>query len=82
MFEILGRAGEVPAERLRLRDRFAAALAAYRAQAWDEARAGFEACQAIAPDDPPSRTFLARVAHFAETPPGPDWDGVWSLTAK
>ncbi len=82
VFEILGRAGEVPAERLRLRDRFAAALAAYRAQAWDEARAGFEACQAIAPDDPPSRTFLARVAHFAETPPGPDWDGVWSLTAK
>ncbi len=82
VFEILGRAGEVPAERLRLRDRFAAALAAYRAQAWDEARAGFEACQAIAPDDPPSRTFLARVAHFVETPPGPDWDGVWSLTAK
>ncbi len=82
VFEILGRAGEVPAERLRLRDRFAAALAAYRAQAWDEARAGFEACRAIAPDDPPSRTFLARVAHFAETPPGPDWDGVWSLTAK
>src|SRR5579883_461004 len=82
VFEILGRAGEVPAERLRLRDRFAAALAAYRAQAWDEARAGFEACRAIAPDDPPSRTFLARVAHFAEIPPGPDWDGVWSLTAK
>ena len=82
VFEILGRAGEVPAERLRLRDRFAAALAAYRAQAWDEARAGFEACRAIAPDDPPSRTFLARVAHFAETPPGPDRDGVWSLTAK
>jgi adenylate cyclase len=82
VFEILGRSGEVGADKLRLRDAFAGALAAYRAQAWDEARAGFEECQRIVPDDPPSRAFLARVAHFAETPPPADWDGVWTLTAK
>jgi hypothetical protein len=36
----------------------------------------------IIPDDPPSKIFLARIAHFRDQPPAGDWSGVWSLTSK
>jgi len=82
IFELLGRKGDVSAERLQLRDAFAEALAAYRLQAWDEAQQGFEACLALVPDDPPSKTFLDRVVHFRDMPPPAGWNGVWSLHTK
>jgi len=82
VFELLGRKGAVPAETLALRDTYVAALAAYRRQAWDEARAGFEDCLAILPGDDPSNLFLARIARLHTMPPDPDWNGVWSLAEK
>ena len=82
IFELLGRKGEVAAERLALRDAYVEALAAYRRKAWDEARAGFESCLAIAPGDVPSEVFLKRIARFCAAAPGPEWDGVWSLAEK
>jgi hypothetical protein len=30
----------------------------------------------------PSRVFRYRSAHFAASPPGEDWDGVWVLKEK
>ena len=82
VFEALGRRGELDPATTLLRDRFAAGLAAYRRQAWAEARAEFEGCLTVTPGDGPSRALLARVAHLAEHPPGPDWNGVWALTEK
>ena len=82
VFEALGRRGELDPATTLLRDRFAAGLAAYRRQAWAEARAEFEGCLGVAPGDGPSRALLARVAHLAEHPPGPDWNGVWTLIEK
>jgi class 3 adenylate cyclase len=82
IFELLGRKGEVAAERLALRDAYVEALGAYRRQAWDKARAGFESCLAIAPGDRPSKVFLKRIAQFCAAAPNADWDGVWSLVEK
>ena len=82
IFELLGRRGQVSAKRLELRDAFEAALTAYRARAWDEAETGFRNCLAIAPDDPPSKLFLTRIAHFREQPPPKEWSGVWALESK
>jgi len=82
VFELLGRKGEVAGERLRLRDAFGEALDAHRRQAWDEARAGFENCLKIAPDDGPSKVFLDRIVEFHAAAPGPSWNGVWTLTEK
>jgi class 3 adenylate cyclase len=82
IFELLGRKDQVGADRLELRDTFVRALSAYRAQQWDVAESGFRQCLSIVPDDPPSKTFLARVAHFRDEPPGDDWNGVWALTSK
>jgi adenylate cyclase len=65
-----------------LRDAFEMALVAYRAQAWEEAEAGFAKCLAIDPDDPPSKVFLSRIAHFREHPPANDWTGAWALESK
>ena len=53
-----------------------------RAQAWEEAEAGFRKCLEIEPEDGPSGVFLARVAHFREHPPAPGWNGVWALETK
>jgi adenylate cyclase len=82
IFELLGRKGEVSADRLELRDTFAAALAAYRRQAWDEAASGFRACLAIEANDQPSKIFLGRIAEFRQQPPAENWAGVWAMTAK
>jgi adenylate cyclase len=82
IYEVLGRKGEVDATRLALRGRFAAGLAAYRRQAWPEAEAAFTAALELAPDDGPSRVFLARLAELRANPPAADWNGVWALTSK
>ncbi len=82
IFEVLGRKGEVDAARQALRARYGAGLAAYRAQAWSEAQAEFEACLELVPDDGPTHVFLERVAHLRAHPPGADWNGIWSMTQK
>ena len=82
IFELLGRKGAVASERLALRDAYVEALDAYRREAWEEARIGFEACLAIHPCDPPSKVFLGRIALFRATSPGTSWKGVWSLLEK
>ena len=61
---------------------FERALAAYRAQAFDVAEAGFRKCLEIDPDDGASSLFLERLGALREHPPGPDWDGVWAMTSK
>jgi class 3 adenylate cyclase len=82
IFELLGRSGEVGHARLALRDAYVEALDAYRREAWEKARAGFESCLAIDPCDPPSKIFLDRIAQFRVTAPCIDWNGVWSLVEK
>jgi adenylate cyclase len=61
---------------------FEQALAHYRAQAFEAAEAGFRQCLEIAPEDGASLLFLERLGALRELPPGPDWDGVWSMTSK
>jgi class 3 adenylate cyclase len=82
VFDLLGRKGEVAGERLQLRDAFGQALAAYRRQEWDAARAGFERCLAIDAGDHPSRLFLARIDDFRTTAPAAGWNGVWAMAEK
>jgi adenylate cyclase len=63
-------------------EEFAAGLARYRARDWGAATTHFRSTLNIRPDDPPSRLFLRRCADYAETPPPPQWDGVWNLGEK
>ncbi len=62
-------------------------LSSYRQQRWGEAiealdrigplaeRVGFEVTEYLA-------IYKARIAEFAENPPGPDWDGVYTAASK
>ena len=81
-FEVLGLRGEIPEATLKLCDRFAAALAAYRSQEWDRAEAALRDCLELSPNDGPSRVFIERIQQLRLQPPGEDWNGVWRLKAK
>lgn len=62
-------------------------LAAYRGQDWDRASVLLDQLEAAADPLPFSLTtyialYRARLAEMAETPPGTDWDGVFTATSK
>lgn len=78
IFELLAPRGGLSPKHAVRRDRFEAALTAYRTRDWPAAREGFEACT----DDPAAAVFLARLDQLAVDPPAEDWDGVWRANAK
>ena len=82
VFELLGRNDELTPKQDLLRTRYADALAAYRAQRWDQARAAFHAVLETVPTDGPSLALLSRIDHLQGHPPGADWDGSWRLENK
>jgi adenylate cyclase len=65
-------------------ERHAAMIAAYRAQAWDEAEAVAADCRARAAGalDGLYDLYAERIADFRASPPGPHWDGVYVATSK
>ena len=82
VFAMLGRRGQVPAEKLELARRYAAALAHYRNRAWAEAEAGLRDCLALAPEDGPCRTLLGRIPDLAARGLTAGWNGAWQLAEK
>lgn len=81
IFQPLGLQDQVDAATLAAAQRFASALAAYRAQRWDEAEALLNALQS----ETPSKLYalyIERLTHLRANPPGADWDGVWIYEAK
>jgi len=85
--EIMGYQGELPAQLAEMRDIYQAAMTRYRQQEWDRARGRFmesEGLEEVFPKRPtnPSRVYMDRCDYFKESPPGDDWDGSWTLTAK
>ncbi|HEV2568953.1 adenylate/guanylate cyclase domain-containing protein [Sphingomonas sp.] len=57
-------------------------LKAYRERRWKEAERSFAAACRVVAGDGPSAMYIERCRQFAKAPPPPEWDGVWSLTAK
>jgi adenylate cyclase len=81
IFQPLGLQDQVDAVSLAAAQKFSSALAAYRAQRWDEAEAILNALQA----ESPSKLYvlyLERLGHLRDNPPGTDWDGVWIYASK
>jgi class 3 adenylate cyclase len=82
VYDVMGGKDALTPQQTLLRERYAAGLAAYRAQRWDEARAAFTEALKAASDDGPSISLLARVADFERNPPPENWDGSWRMESK
>jgi adenylate cyclase len=63
-------------------ERFAAALAVYRACNWEEAENYFSSILADYPQDRPSQMYLERCQYFKGTPVAEGWDGVFNRRGK
>ncbi|EPX57300.1 Adenylate cyclase [Cystobacter fuscus DSM 2262] len=79
LYELLARKGALPAARRATVERYAEALALYRAACFEQAVRVLEAALAADPEDGPSRALLARCAHHVFHPPAMPFEGVTNL---
>ncbi len=82
IFEPLGFKGEVSEAVLVEAARFEEALSLYRSRDWQAAGALFRELATQAPGSVLYAMYCERIAHFEETPPAPDWDGVFRFETK
>jgi adenylate cyclase len=82
VFELLGPAGQVPENLLRLRELYSQALLAYRAQDWDAAEMTFRACLELRPNDGPAALLLKRIETLRRNGSGADWSSIAQLEEK
>jgi adenylate cyclase len=74
--ELLGVQGDVPPSVLHARDLYEAALAAYFAQRFADAAAGFRAAAAASPSDRTAVLMAERAEVYQHFPPPAHWGGV------
>jgi adenylate cyclase len=83
VYELLAKAGDaLPKEMEKVLEPFAAGLDAYRRQAWAEAMALFSRTLEAHPTDGAARTLLERCRIYQQSPPPPNWDGVFEMLTK
>jgi adenylate cyclase len=82
IYEPLAPFEEVSAAELEEIDRFHACLQHYRRQDWETAAAGLHELQRINPDRLLYALYQQRIAVYKQTPPGPEWDGVYIHETK
>jgi len=73
IYELVAAKGQLTAQQQDLHAAFAEALAAYRAQRWDQAVAGFQKVLHIIPTDGPAQVFIKRCETLRTAPLPPDW---------
>jgi adenylate cyclase len=82
IYEPLALTSEADATTLAQLKTWEQALAAYRAQQWDEAERLLKKLKDVEPDVRLYDIFLQRVADYRLDPPGADWDGVKKFDSK
>jgi adenylate cyclase len=83
IYELLGKGDPTPEHTL-LMKQFQQSLVHYRSQEWNEAIAILEIIRKeTKPDDFASGVYIKRCETMRDSsPPGPDWDGVFTMTSK
>lgn len=82
VYELLGREGEVPPDRVRLCRDFEQALGLFGAQCWDEAEDSLRALLGRYGEDGPSRYYLQLGRRFRREFAQLSWDGVVNMSSK
>ncbi len=67
---------------LQLLDLYNKGLGLYKQRKFSEAKSFFEKALGVKPDDGPSKLYVERCELLIKEPPGPDWDGVFTMTTK
>lgn len=66
----------------KLLEQYNQGLEQYKLGQFPQAIEFFEKALAIKPDDGPSRMYIQRCKDYIESPPPPDWDGVYVMKTK
>ncbi len=83
VYELLGlKEAGISDKKSQVVDIFAQGFQAYLKQNWDAAMQYFNQALAIERNDNPSKTYIKRCERFKATPPGDDWDGVFTMLTK
>ncbi|MEJ2544970.1 MAG: adenylate/guanylate cyclase domain-containing protein [Calditrichaceae bacterium] len=83
VYELLGTKEEgVGEEVLKAIEFFQQGFEKYLAQDWDAAIDLFQKALSYKRDDGPAKRYIQRCQLFKESPPGAEWDGVYTLTHK
>ncbi len=82
VYELLARKGGLPAEKQRVVSLYLEGLAAYKKRNFAAAKDRFQAALAVDPCDGPSKVYVQRAEEYRQTPPPPEWDGVYVLKSK
>ncbi|MBT6489302.1 MAG: CHASE2 domain-containing protein [Deltaproteobacteria bacterium] len=81
IYELLGSGTPDDGNR-QLMDNFHEALGLYRQQKWSDAIKLFNHVRTLKADDFTSGVYISRCEAMRAQPPGPDWDGVFTMTTK
>jgi adenylate cyclase len=82
IYELLGK-GKPDASAKALIETFHSGIAAYKAQQWDQAIALFDQVRTdLKPNDFASTMYIERCEVYRAQPPGPEWDGVFTMKTK
>jgi adenylate cyclase len=82
IYEPLALAEDAPAVPLPLIERFHTALDLFEKHDWPAAETAFTTVLEQYPHDGPARLYLERCRQYRQTPPPPDWDGVFDFNEK
>ncbi len=81
IYELLG-SGTPTENHRQVMDNFHEALGYYREQKWEDAIKLFNHVRTLKPEDFTSGVYISRCEAMRNQPPGPDWDGVFTMTTK
>ena len=72
----------VPAEKIKAVGFFSEGRTLYKMMQFKKAADFFQKALEVCPDDGPSKVYLERCRYYVDTPPPPDWDGVYVMKTK
>lgn len=83
VYELMGLAGDhIPREYMELLKLYDEGLQYYRQREWDAAIEAFRRVLSMDPEDYPSKMYIKRALSYKETPPPPEWNGVFVMKTK
>src|SRR5579885_3537088 len=82
IYELVSEKGKLDDGRMEVLERFRSGVNLYRGQKWSEAGEYFRKILDSDPHDRPSQEYLRRCKEYENSPPPPNWEGIFELWSK